>query len=91
MPCRDGGPSYGYEREQQERLDTVTRLLCETCQMLEDHDELSYLSQETRDWWEEHKLEDEEREKEERRERAREKKRVEKEIARLQKKLKKMK
>ncbi len=64
MPCNDGGPSYGdtsnLERElamQQSRLDMYARMLCELCSKINPE----VLTQEMKEWWEAHKIQDAER------------------------------
>ena len=75
MPCRDGGPSgeeiwRDRERErkaQQERLDKVTRLLCEVLTTIETHTKQAYcgnpipVSDEATVWFAKHKEADRKR------------------------------
>lgn len=64
MPCSDGGPSYS--DEQQEKLDNVTRLLCNRCKIIESKGYLNKIDSETRNWYLKHKELDAIRELEER-------------------------
>lgn len=71
MPCRDGGPPI--EVEYKERLDKVTRLLCELCGTLEASgaNTKKLFTRELSAWWEVHKKADRARELQERAERTR--------------------
>ena len=92
MPCRDEGAREYYDaitiREQKARLDTVTRLLCETLTALEKEDKgLRIVSDECERWWREHREADRQRkEADAERERAKELARL-KAIADLETKL----
>lgn len=76
MPCRDGGPceediardAQRERKKQQDKLDKVTRLLCETLTVIEQcADDLgpsvvkSLVSKECAVWWNEHQAADKRR------------------------------
>lgn len=68
MPCRDDGPHYP-DPQVQERLDLVTRLLCE---VVRAHPELLPTgSDELRRWWRRHETADRRRREQEERDRQR--------------------
>lgn len=69
MPCRTETPEEEEQRRRDE-LDKLTRLLCESCQCLEDsmmaaEQGVDFFTDELRQWWEDHKKADEARKRRE--------------------------
>ena len=59
MPCHDLMPVEGYRhKEVKERLDKVTRLLCDLCKEIDDCGDTFYFGDELLEWWEDHRIND---------------------------------
>ena len=59
MPCHDYGQEEIYQKERTKKIHKLTRMLCETCDCLEDEGLFfGNVSEELDMWWEQHKEED---------------------------------
>lgn len=59
MPCMDGGPTREEISRQNQDFEIITKLACRLCKEIEKRGEK--VPKFAKDWWERHKLADEER------------------------------